>query len=144
MTKLDLLNNLKFTRGLSPAAAVTDNTAQVTQIIDMQGHKGCLFAVLLGAIADAGITTTFLVEDGNDSGLSDAAAVADIDLISDALEADAEFDQDDDNKVRVIQYIGLKRFARLTVTPAGNAADIFIAILAILGQTEQKPVTQNT
>ena len=141
MTKQDMYSGLTFERAESPvAAAQTDNTAIVSEIIDMQGADAMLFVVLLGTLADAAFTTTFLMEDGDDSGLSDAAAVADDQLYG--TEAGAAFDQDDDDKVRVIGYHGFKRYVRLTVTPADNTGNLPIAIVAVKN-TKHKPSTQN-
>ena len=72
-----------------------------------------------------------LVEDGNDSGLSDAAAVADADLISQgtaAPEIDAAFQFDDDDEVRLIGYLGIKRYVRLTITQAANTGAMLTAV----------------
>lgn len=122
----DLANNLDFKRGLSPAAAVTDNTAYVSQILDTRGIQGAVFAILIGANADADATFTVLVEDGDQSNLSDAAAVADQYLIG--TEALASFTAaDDDNEVRKIGYVGNKRYVRVTITPAANSGNAFVA-----------------
>lgn len=122
----DLANNLDLKRGLSPVAAGTDNTAYVSQILDTKGLAGAMFAILIGANTDADATFTVLVEDGDASNLSDNAAVADKYLIG--TEALASFQFDDDNECRKIGYVGPKRYVRVTITPANNAAgNIFIA-----------------
>lgn len=123
---LDLHNNIKASRGISPAAAVTDNTAFVSQILDTQGFNMHEFIVQLGSIADADVTFTILVEDGDDSGLSDAASVADAFLLG--TEAPA-FLFSDDNKTFKIGYIGPKRYVRVTITPANNTGNIFLAAI---------------
>jgi hypothetical protein len=123
----DLANLLDFKRGLSPKAAGTDNTAYVSEILDTKGLSGTLFAILLGANTDTNATFAVLVEDGDDSGLSDHAAVDDAFLTG--TEALAGFTAaDDDNKVRKIGYVGPKRYVRVTITPSGNdSGNIFIA-----------------
>lgn len=122
----DLCNNLDLKRGLSPVAAGTDNTALVSQILDTKGLAGALFAILIGANTDADATFTVLVEDGDASNLSDAAAVDDAFLTG--TEVKASFQFDDDNEMRKIGYVGPKRYVRVTITPAANAAgNIFIA-----------------
>lgn len=128
MIRDDLHNLLSFERALSPVS-VGDNTAQVSQIIDMQGALALEFAIALGAIADADATFAVLVEHGDASNLSDAAAVADADLLG--TEAGAAFQFDDDNEVRSIGYLGTKRYVRLTITPTGNAAGALMSVLAI-------------
>lgn len=121
--QLDLHNNLKFSRGISPAAAVTNNTAFVSQIIDTQGFVATEFLIQLGSIADADVTFTILVEDGNDSGLSDAAAVDDAYLLG----VETAFLFSDDNKTWKIGYVGPKRYVRVTITPANNTGDIYLS-----------------
>ena len=136
----DLYNNLLPRRVLSPAAAIVDDTAQVGEIIDMQGFSRCLFVILTGSLADPNATFAVLVEEGDDSGLSDNAAVADADL--NPTEAITGFDFADDNDARRIEYKGSKRYVRLTITPSGNdAGDAFIAAVALMGKARHAPVT---
>lgn len=123
----DKTNDLGIARGLSPAAATTDNTARVSEILDCQGKTSVNYIILIGANTDANATFTTLVEHGDAANLSDAAAVADEDLI--LTEASASFEaDDDDNEVRKIGYRGSKRYVRVTITPAGNdSGNIFLA-----------------
>jgi hypothetical protein len=132
----DLHNHIHTVRAISPVS-VADNTAQVSQIIDLQGYNACEFVLLTGAIADADATFAVLVEDGNDSALSDAAAVPDAQLLG--TEALAGFQFDDDNETRKIGYIGHKRYVRLTVTPSGNASAALVAAVAVLGHPAAVP-----
>ena len=136
----DLYNNIEVRRGFSPAAAVSDNTAYVTEIIDMRGFKSLVWCILLGAITDANMTTVLLMEDGDDSGLSDAAAVADAAM--DPTEVIAAFDFGDDDTVRKIGYVGEKRYVRLTITPSANdSGNIFCAVMALLGNADRLETT---
>ncbi len=132
----DLHNNLHVKRAISPVS-VADTTAQVSQIIDRQGFDSLEFVLALGAIADADATFTVLVEDGDNSGLSDAAAVTDENLLGTELLAGFQFD--DDNEVRKIGYIGGKRYVRLTVTPVGNASAALLSAIAVLGHPAIAP-----
>ena len=122
----DLHNNIKVSRGLSPVAAGTDNTAYVSQIVDTANFDATEFLILIGANTDVDATFTVLVEDGDTPTLTDNAAVADAFLLG--TEAGARFDFSNDNENRKIGYIGPKRYVRVTITPANNAAgNIFIA-----------------
>lgn len=132
----DLYNNLAIRRAISPVS-VADNTAQVSQIIDRQGFDSLVFGIAIGSVADADATFTVLVEDGNDSGLSDAAAVADSEL--NGTEAAAGFQFDSDNQTRKIGYNGIKRYVRLTITPANNASAALLSAVAILGNASLQP-----
>lgn len=144
----DLLNDLQFKVALAPVASAADNTAWVSAIIDRQGYDSAGFVILTGALPDADATFTVLVEDGDASNLSDAAAVVDGDLIGQdptsatAPEAQAGFTFAADNSVRKIGYRGTKRYLRLTITPANNASASLYAAVAVLGNAEQKPVIQ--
>ena len=133
----DLYNNVAVRRAISPVS-VADTTAAVSQIIDRQGFGSLMFAIATGSIADADATFTVLVEDGDDSGLSDAAAVADAQLHG--TEALAAFRFDDDNETRKIGYRGFKRYVRLTITPVANASAALFSAVAILGNPSDAPV----
>jgi len=133
----DFANHIEVRRAISPAAAVADNTPFVSEIIDLSAFGMLVFAILLGALADADATFTVLVEHGDDSGLSDAAAVPDAQLTG--TEAGAGFTFAEDNKVRKIGYVGNKRYVRLTVTPANNTGNVFLSACAILSQSRYSP-----
>ena len=133
----DLMNHIAPKRAISPAAAVTDNTAFVSQIIDTQGYDSLTFLILTGALADADATFTALVEHGDASNLSDAAAVPDDSLLG--TEALASFTFADDDKVFKIGYVGSKRYVRLTVTPASNTGNAFVSAVALLGHPHWAP-----
>lgn len=139
MASRDLHNCIHVTRGISPAAAVTDNTAFVSQIVDTKGYEAAEFVILTGSLADADATFTVLVEDGDQSNLSDAAAVADAFLLG--TEAQAGFTFSDDDKVRKIGYVGGKRYVRVTVTPANNTGNAFVAGVWLLGHARTAPTS---
>ena len=126
----DFLNNLHPIRAISPVS-VADNTAEVGEIVDRQGFDGLSFVISTGSLADVDATFAVLVEDGNDSGLSDAAAVADADLLG--TEALAGFTFGDDDETRKVGYIGDKRFVRLTITPSANGSAALFSAVAVLG-----------
>ena len=125
----DFTNNLHPIRAISPVS-VADDTAEVGQIIDRQGYDGLTFVIATGSLADVDATFAILVEHGNDSGLSDAAAVADADLLG--TEALAGFQFDDDDETRKIGYLGDRRYIRLTITPSANASAALFSAVAIL------------
>jgi hypothetical protein len=146
---LDLHNNVQFSRGISPIAAVTDNTAFVSQIIDTNGFLMTEFVGQMGSIADADVTFTVLVEDGDDSGLSDNAAVDDAYLLgveagtvtSGAAASGAAPGYADDNKTFKIGYKGPKRYVRVTLTPAANSGNIFAAGVWVQAGGRKGPYT---
>ena len=78
------------------------------------------------------------MEHGDQSDLSDAAAVTDDMLLG--TEVLAGFQFDDDNECRKIGYVGIKRYVRVTVTPANNGAgNIFMAAIWLLGFPRNLP-----
>lgn len=132
----DGLSNKRIRPLIAPAAAVIDNTATVSSIIDCQGYDKVTLAFVTGTNADADATVTALLEEGDASNLSDAAAVADADMVSQldgtAPETAGSYTFADDGEARAIGYIGSKRYIRLTLTPANNTGNHFVAGVAIL------------
>ncbi|MCB4811690.1 hypothetical protein LG204_10225 [Methylovorus menthalis] len=132
----DLHNNINPKRVISPVS-VADNTAQVGQIIDCQGHASVEYLILIGSVADADATFTVLLEESDESDMTGAVAVADSSLLG--TETLAGFQFDDDNKVRKLGYKGYKRYTRLTITPVNNASAALLAAVAVLGSPSIAP-----
>lgn len=141
----DMFNQIKLVRALSPVN-VGGNVAQVSEIVDRAGFDACTFAILTGGLSDSDATFTVLLEESENSNFSSSNAVADSDLIG--TEAGASFIFSDDNQQRKLGYKGNKRYLRLTITPANNAAataGTVIAAVAILGSPRTLPQSaQNT
>ncbi|WP_061023905.1 hypothetical protein [Bradyrhizobium sp. CCH5-F6] len=120
----DIMNGLDLKRAVSPQAARTDNTAIVSTVADLKGYDGAMLAINIGANTDANATFAVLIEDSDDN--STYAAVADEYL--NGTEALAGFAFDDDNELRKIGYVGIKRYLRATITPTGNdSGNIFVS-----------------
>jgi hypothetical protein len=132
----DLMNMIDVKRVIAPVS-VADNTAQVGQIIDRQGFESLTYVIAVGSVADADATFAVLLEEGDAANLSDALAVADVDLIG--TEALAGFIFSDDNKCRKLGYSGNKRYTRLTITPSGNASAALFSAVAVLGHPALTP-----
>lgn len=138
----DMANRVDV-RSLIYPTRVSDNTAQVSQIIDLQDAQAVTLIVLTGTLADADATFQALVEDGNDSALADNAEVNSAFLIGiegvAATPTGLSFRYDSDNKHFKIGYIGPKRYLRLTITPASNSGNSDIAACAVLEGTRKQP-----
>jgi len=135
---IDLHNNIKLSRAISPVAAGTDNTPYVSEILDTANFAANELAIAIGANTDVDATFTVLLEEGDNSALSDNSAVADADLLG--TEALASWTFADDNETRKLGYIGKKRYIRATVTPANNAAgNIYMAALWIQAGARKAP-----
>lgn len=132
----DLTNCVTPKRVISPVSE-SGTTALVGQIIDKKGFESLTYVIATGSIADADATFTVLLEEGAASNMSDAAAVADADLIG--TEALAAFQYDDDNECRKLGYKGSMRYTRLTITPVNNASAALISAVALLGHPQIAP-----
>lgn len=116
-------------------SAPTGATA-ITGFVDMKDALAVDFIIALGTLAATTIAATVLLEhadavddEANPASLTDGAAVPDDQL--QGSEANAGFDQDDDNTVKRLGYRGSKRWLKITVTPTSNNAAMPIAILAL-------------
>lgn len=120
----DIMNGLDLKRAISPQAARTDNTAIVSTTANLKGYDACMLAINIGANTDANATFAVLIEDSDND--SDYTAVSD-DYLN-GTEALAGFQFDDDNELRKIGYLGIKRYVRATITPSGNdSGNIFVS-----------------
>lgn len=134
----DMANNVTPRPVLAPAVG-TDDTPLVGAIIDRLGYDSLTYLIQSGTLADAGATWTPLLEESDDPAMSDAAAVADADLIG--TEALASLTQANDGVCRKLGYAGDKRYTRLTITPAGNAGNAPISAMALLGHPSNAPTS---
>lgn len=132
----DLFSNIKCSLAEPPVAAVTDNTAKVSEILDTANFGSAVFVGVMGTNGDADCTYTVLVEHSDDSGMSGATAVPDEQLHG--VEA-MGLDFASDNKVFKIGYCGDKRYLRVTVTPANNTGNFFFAGVWIQGHPRSGP-----
>ena len=133
----DQMSNIAPVQVLAPVAARTSSSPLVGNIVDRLGFGSLTYLINIGANTDADVTFTVLLEDGDAADMSDAAAVADAQLIG--TEALASFTFADDDEMRKLGYIGGKRYSRLTITPAGNAGNIFVSCVAVMGYPHIAP-----
>ena len=129
---------LKFSEGYQPASQ-SDDTAIVSTILDTAEFDTATFLMQLGSIADSNATFVILVEDGDNSSLTDNAAVDDAFLIG--TEAGAAFLFSDDGKAVKIGYIGPKRYVRVTITPSGNGSAFLMGATWVQGHAKKGPQT---
>jgi hypothetical protein len=122
----DFHNNISPAVALN-ATAISSNTTTAGAIIDTQAFEALEFIIQSATITDG--TYTPLVEYGDQSNLSDAAAVPDAELIS--TEAAAAFVATDDNKVKRIGYIGAKRYVRLSLVSTGVTSGGTLSAVAV-------------
>lgn len=132
----DIHSFIKTTRVVSPTSQ-SGNAALVGAIIDRQGFDSLEFVVTLGTISTPGTTYTPSIDEGDIANLSDATAVAAADLIGTI--AQASFVDSEINTTKKIGYKGNKRYARLTLTPAGNTGASTICAVSVQGGAMLKP-----
>lgn len=131
----DLVANLGL-KLIENFATTANTTDVVSDIVDTQGMTSLMFVFITGAITGTGAFTP-LIEYGDDSGLSDAAAVPDAEL--NGTEALAAFSPSTDNVLRKVGVqLGGKRYYRVTVDMASNDGNVPLGIIAVY-ETGLKP-----
>lgn len=133
-----LHDTVKTVTAIVAGTSVSDNTPVVSAILDTAGFEAVELVIITGTLADADATFAVLLEHGDTANLSDAAAVADDELIG--TETDAGFTAANDNTTRKLGYHGMKRYLRATITPSGNAAAAALAAVWLLAGSRRQPV----
>lgn len=132
----DLMNSLDFVQAFPPKAAVTDGTAQVSNIVDLKGYGSCVLALTTGTLSDSDAVWSVLLEESDDG--TNFTAVDDEHL--NGTEALAGFQYDSDNKCRKLGYVGDKRYLRATIDDTtANTGNLFVAGMWILGHPSRMP-----
>ena len=135
-TMTDIHNNITPSVAIEPQA-LSGTTDVVGEIIDTKGYSACEFVLITDAIAVGSLDAQLLIEEGDASNLSDAAAVSDTFLIgTEALTAISATDD------KVAKRLGLritKRYARATLTVTTNAGTDVIGAVCLLGGNRYLP-----
>lgn len=134
---------------VTPPAAIIDNAAVVTNVIDTLGFDHCLILVIIGAIdidmtvlkvqeADAKSSSTALTSGADVTGLVYGTST-NIDGSTSALPTGASADNtifafDIDLRAR-------KRYLDVAATCGDGAAGTYVTIVALLSRAEQAPTT---
>ena len=128
----DLFNLVSLTPGLNPSAGPSDNTPQVSAILDSQGAGAALLVIETGTLVSGVATFDLKIERGNAANLSDAALADISELLPPATNTGGTaitanpmvsfFIFSDDAKTL---KVGIKlpstfRYWRATITPVGN------------------------
>jgi hypothetical protein len=131
---MSLFNNCKIMPVLSPASQ-SDDTARESDGIAMSGFRSCMFCIATGSLADSNATFTVLVEDSPD----DSSYTAVNDAYLNGTEAGASFTFTHDDAVRKVEYVGVKAYVRITITPSGNGSAALTSCIALLGDPRDLP-----
>jgi hypothetical protein len=123
----------KIASVITGTAGAAASTAINGTILDMAGYRSVLFVVPFGPIVGTAVTS-LKVQQGNDSGLSDAAD----------LEGSSQTVADtDDDKIFFVDIHNVqKRYVRLVVSRA--TANATLMAVALLYNGRKRPVTQPT
>lgn len=132
----DIYNKAKIDHLISPQTETGDNPI-VSSIIDCKGFDAVLLALVTGTMSDSNCTSTVLLEESDDSGMSGAAAVDDNDLLG--TEALAALTFASDSTTKKLGYRGRKRYIRMTITPSGNTGNFIVAGVAIKMKAHAEP-----
>jgi hypothetical protein len=133
----DLMNHIHTKPAFAPGAAVVDNTAQVSTILDTYLFGSAVLAFITGTLTDADATFALTFNESNDPAMAGANTVAANDMTG--TTALASFTFADDIETRKIGYIGSKRYIQATITPTANTGNLFLAGLWIQGHPASQP-----
>lgn len=131
------LQNCKFVN-VTPPAAIVDNAAFTTAIVDTRGFREVLFLVTLGALDIA--VAAMKLQESDDSGMSGAVDIAGADFSVLPLTLPSATD---DNKLYgiFVDMRGRKRYLDLSLTGGDGATGTFATVLAVLSRAEETPNT---
>jgi len=113
MSEYDMHNNVLGEIALA-VQDITTNTTTVGAIIDTAGFESLEYLITSGTITDG--VYALLLEEGDDSGLSDAADVPAANILGSLT----GFVAADDDTVKRVGSIGKKRYQRLSIVSTGT------------------------
>lgn len=136
MSEFDMHNRVKQEVALD-IAAITTNTTTVGNIIDTKGFESIEFIIQSGTVTDG--TYALVLEQGDDSGLSDAAVVP----AEEVLGSLTGFVAADDDAAKRVGSVGKKRFQRLSIVSAGTTTGVdAMGAVAMLGNAHTNPTAE--
>jgi hypothetical protein len=165
MAQRDLHNISKYYVALD-MQSITTNTTTVGKIIDTNGYEGVEFSIQSGTDLDATTVFTPVLEDGDNSSLTDAAVV-DLEFVigttnvtgvrpdygtltsgtvtpSTTPIADATFTTTADcSKVKRIGYVGRKRYVRLSIVTTAKTSGGTMGAQCVLGYPHVVPTPKD-
>lgn len=134
MAEQDLASRVTAVRAMVEQS-ITSNTATNGDTIaqDTLGGESYTFIIQLGALNDIAGVISLEERDGAES----FAAVAAGEVLVDAT-ASLSFDEDDDNKLIVVGYIGKKDDVRLVITSTSTVGANLISAICVIGGHRHK------
>ena len=134
-TAFDIHSNMIISLAL-PELSLGGATTFSGSIINTDTLEGLEFVISMGTITSG--VATFLLEDGDDPGLSDAATVTGDDLLGN----NPRFVVGDTDTVARVGYVGNKRFVRLNITVTGATVNVNISAIAVQTMSKSQPTVE--
>lgn len=132
MASQDMHNSIDERVALNTQLINTDTTTN-GNIIDTQAYESVEFIMQAGVVTAGDVTPA--LQDGDNSGLSDAATVASDFVIGSLVTLDTS------NTTTRYGYVGKKRYVRTNAVTA-NSANLTVGVTVILGNPRTAPVAQ--
>lgn len=132
MASQDLHSNIDE-RNAFDTQLINTSTTTVGEIIDTQGYESIEFIFKAGVVSAGDITP--ILEDGDDSALSDEAVVTSTFRLGALVALDAT------DGITRFGYVGKKRYVRLSALSDGTT-DLTVGGTAILSAPHDAPVAQ--
>ena len=120
------LHNVITAENALDIAAITTDTTTLGDIIDMKDKLALDFLVQSGTLTDGAYVVK--LEDGDDSGLGDAADIPAANLLG-ALPA---FALSEDNVVKRVGFFKRKRFVRLSIVSTATSTGGTLGAIAVV------------
>jgi hypothetical protein len=132
----DLHHCCKGVTGFASQTIGTDTTT-AGEIIDTQGFQAAEWFVQSGTITDGDYT--FLIHEGDDAALADAALVTGDELLGGA----AAFALTEDDTVKRLGSLGKKRYQRLSIVSANTTSGGVFSAVAVKVGPRHMPVADD-
>lgn len=133
----DLHNNIFVVMSLTQTDITTNTTTVGTRITDSSTFEAMEFVPMSGALA--GGNFEILIEEGEESNLSDAVPVPANFLIGTPAEATLSVP----NQIKRIGCLTKKRYVRASIVSTGVSGSNLISIMAIVAHPHSAPRTNN-
>ena len=137
----DLVDNVKVSRAISPAAVITANGTTTSQIANRADFDSLALIIALGAVTDG--TWVVTMYESDDSGMAGETAVAAGDLLGLSGAATLSLTTTDANKVKKIGYKGSKQYCRAKAVQSGATSGGFLSAVWEQGHAKVKPQGQS-
>lgn len=128
MARYDIEKLAVAVLGLAPVAITTDTTT-VGLTVDLAGFEGCKVAVATGVLTDGNYAVA--IYEGDESDMSDEAAVAAADRVGDLPNF---ADDTDDAQVQQFGYTGKKRYIRIKIVSDTTTNGALITAVVVKGK----------